>query len=368
MATYGDNYPYGYSVYKDVPPSFLISYRYGDKATEGYGFSKNTGDYWPNPYDYVRPLTVRDSNGQRRLLLLSRDDAKIYWMDTHDGPPGTSMSKVWQDRCDTNGDNGADISPVVKFREDRGSREHYFIEHLKTYLALRPEDESDGYPSGLEVNLDIYKDGAPSTETAGADDITKDGEIVYDRRVIGHRIQTKVTFNRSKLELLGRFHDYVAKDEISAPSDHKPNETTYQASLAGAALWISRGSNLLFDRVGQSTLSGAGSATTGPDGKTNSALTISSTVSLANSAQASGMLLLWHKSGYTVTGVTLTEVSNNGTWYLSYASGSIPANLELGAGDVFDVRLFSSVLDSDTLTYAYNDVINNSGKATLPVW
>jgi len=348
--------------------SFITSYRYGSNMVQGYGFSKNTGNDFPYPYDGVKPLRVLDSNDQPRSLLLCREDAKIYWMDTRDGPPGTGISKVWQDKCDTDGANGTDIAPMVKFREDRGSREHFYIEHLKTYLSLRPESESDGYPSGLEVDLDIYKDGEPTTATASTDDIDTDGEIVYDRRVIAHRIQTKVTLNKAKVALLARWHDYVAKDETSPPANFKPTEATYQGNLSTSLVtWISRGSNLLLDRATGNTLSGAGSATAGPDGKSNSALTISSAVNLANAAQASGTLLLWHKPGYTISGVSLTGVSNNGTWYLSYGT-NIPANVELGVGDVFDVRIFSGSVDSDTRTYAYNDVINNSGKATLPVW
>lgn len=335
---------------------------------QGYGFAENTGDDWPIPEQYCQPLTIIDSNNQRRLILMDRSDQKLYWMDTRDGPPGSNMDKIWQDKADTAGANGTEIAPSVKLGEVRGEREKYFVEHLVSRLSVRPVNAGESLPSGAQVDFNLYKDGEQTTESAGADDIDEDGEIVVDRRVRGHRIQPEIVFNRAEMQLLEYDGDFLVSAETSNPATYKPTAATYQSALMALTKWMSRGSNLLLERVGGSTLAGAGTATTGPDGKSYSALTISTKVELANSIIADGTLLIWHKTGYTIPGVSLTQHSTSGTWILSYANGALPASIELGVGDVFDVRLYSSQIDSDSRGYYFTDVVNDAGRNVMDPW
>lgn len=272
---------------------------------------------------------------------------------------------------------GTDIAPKVRFAEDTGTIERHWIDHISHSIFTRPFPDrasvngydTNGYPNSIAMTDTIYADGNLTTSIESLSSISlPKHEILFDRRVQrAHRLQNEISFNKSEIILVGRIHYYKASDTPDTPVNRRTNERTYQLTLWAPTLWLARGSSLLTDRVSHVLLSGTATAITGPDGITNSAMRITSQVSLANSAQASGMFLIWHKSGYTISGVALTEVSNNGTWYLSYSSAP-PANIILPTGDVYSVRIYSSAVDSTTRTYYYNDVISNYGKSTEPRW
>jgi len=273
---------------------------------------------------------------------------------------------------------GTDPAPKVRFPEDRGEHEHFLIHDIETHLYVRPEDEtnrdatgydSDGYVDDLEFTLNIYEDGNQSTTKASMSDVAKAGEIIANKEAYANRIQYEVTVNKPEVVFLARQHYFQVDDVTRDPDTIKPTEATYEENLqSNWVTWLTRNRTTLRNMVDLTTLSGTATKTTGPDGKSNSAMTISSAVSIANDAQASGYLMLWHKTGYTISGVTLTQYTTSGTWILSYASGSIPANLSLAAGDVFDFRLYSSAIDSDTLSFYSDDIVNNNGKIVLPRW
>lgn len=273
---------------------------------------------------------------------------------------------------------GTDPVPKVKFGEDRGEHEHFFIHDIETHLYVRPEDEtnrdatgydSDGFVDDIEFTLNIYEDGNQSTTKASMSDVTKVGEVIADKEAYANRIQYEVIVNKSEVVFLARQHYFQVDDVTHDPDTIKPTEATYEENLqSNWVTWLTRNRTALRNMVDGTTLDGTATKTTGPDGKSNSAITISAAVSVANAAQASGFLMLWHKTGYTISGVSLTQYATSGSWILSYVSGSIPANLELGVGDVFDFRLYSSAIDSDTLSFYDSDIENNNGNIVLPRW
>lgn len=118
-------------------------------------------------------------------------------------------------------------------------------------------------------------------------------------------------------------------------------------------------------------------ATTGPDGKENSAFVVSDGTykSLGDVVLNNGTLVVWstHTPEISIGGssITFTEFDNDGTWYMYYATGiSYSGALRVSATgsdkSYADIRGYNSTLSNGTLTYLYNDMIQNSGDSTLP--
>jgi PKD repeat protein len=345
--------------------------RVGIKPGQG-GIFEITGAGWPFPEARTGTLLVYDENGQAHALVLDANEGKFVDISTEDTPFDT---KVYKDKVGTDGSGGTDYEPEVYFAPDTGNMEHYRVRLAESHLYTQPVKSDDrgetgfdanGYPTGMTAEMTFFKDGEKINETAKAEDIAlPKGEIRTDREIEGSRIETRVKFNAGKVQLIGREQYFVAGDVPDNPDDRMATEDDYQEELAAPTRWLSRGTGLI-DRATGNELAGAYTAITGPDGNTDSAHRITSAIGLANSAIAAGTILLWRKTGYTISGVSLADVGSVGDWFLSYATGSLPANISLGAGDVFDVRLFSTVITAKCRTYIYDNVNLHGGDNVLP--
>jgi hypothetical protein len=93
-------------------------------------------------------------------------------------------------------------------------------------------------------------------------------------------------------------------------------------------------------------------------------------VTLANSAIAAGTITLWSTTAYAISGISLStygSITISGTtWYLRYLQGVIAASLSLGAGVVFDFRLYNSTISAAALAHYFSDMEINSGRVYLP--
>lgn len=352
----------------------------GLREEQGSGWAEvqdGAGDWiWPSSQDAV--VNWYDENGLEMLIVWDEADGLPYIINSRDGPTNSNLTKYWKDKVDPNvTDSGTEISGSFKRGEDAGTRRHYINGHLESHLHARPVKASDRSASGhdsetgliddLAFGASLYSNGK-IVPGSTIESLPLDSEFVYDREVTGKTLQTEFTFNKSKFRISAIETYYNTQDQALIPSKGNTTEAGYQTEFSLPVSWLSRGSSLLFDRATSLLLTGAASATSGPDGKSNSAMTISTTVEIGNSAISNGTLLLWHESGYTISGVSLTSVTTSGSWELSKATGSLPASIELGAGDVFDFRLYSTVISADAITDYSGDVINNTGKNYLPVW
>jgi PKD repeat protein len=273
---------------------------------------------------------------------------------------------------------GAFPIPKLKRPEDRGEQEHYFLNDVETHIYMSPDDESNrdasgfdsnGYPNDTQITLKAYEDSNVTEAKATALDANRVNEVIFQQDVYANRVQYEVSVNRPEVIFREILHYYRVIDEISDPDSLKQTEGTYDEELATSLLvWLSRNPVALKNLITGATLTGAASKITGPDSKSESAITISSQVDLENAAVSDGTLIIWHKTGYTISGVSLTQYNTIGSWIMSTATGAFAANLILGAGDVFDVRLFTDERSAAELLYYYNDINDNSGNNVLPLW
>jgi PKD repeat protein len=350
--------------------------RFGTNPDTHLGFMEITGEGWPMPEARVGAVLMYDDQEQLHGLVLDAQDGLWYNVTPRNGPAGTGMEKHFKDKVAPDGTGGVDYHPRVHFAPDRGNMEHLFISPGENHFYLRParpekagEEGYDdrGYPEDLQMQAEFYADLNLSVAAAKAEDIAMPKhEVRFDRTIDGNVIETQIEFNQGEVALIGREQMFKAVDRPAGPSEQQTSETAHQAALSDLGVWLSRGTGLT-NRATLATLAGEAGATEGPDGESDSALSITGPVGLANAAVANGTLMLWHKAGYTIAGAALQEVGTTGAWVLSHATGALPANLELGAGDVFDVRLADTgPLSVAARQYYYENITLKGGDKVLP--
>lgn len=351
-------------------------YCYGFNRVQGYGPHERSGSAFPFPEGKVGMVKIVDTNNQPHTLVLDLKTGKFHDITTRDGYSGSGLVKRWKDAVGTDGTGGTDIAPSVTFGEDRGSAERHFVEHKESHVYLRPFDEdnrgesgydSNGYPTGLEVDLSIFKNGEQSTAESSVDDIPATGDIHFDEKVEGHRLYLKATANKGDHLIIGREQVYVQKDRAASPANRKMSNDTYQQAFASPVFWLGYFRGNVINRVTGVTISGVSmTAVTGPDSQ-SSGMQFTSAQGLGTvTVGASGSLLIWTKGTVALTiggdSVSLTAHDTSGDWTLRYAdtvgkSGALVVT-PTGTASVYDIRAFNTAISSAQRTYYYNDIID----------
>ena len=266
----------------------------GMKTTQGGGWSDVTGADWLWPCNQAGVVSAVDVNGYRRLCIWDRNDAIWYVANTKDGPPNSGL--VWRnrDKVDPNvSGSGTHIPGKVKRRQDHGETRHYTMDHIETWVDIKPRKDanidatgydSDGQLTDQEFTARLYQDGS-TTAGAEAIDIPLDREIVFDHKTPARTQQFEVETVTTDWRITGFEHYWSVYDIPQFPkknsNDVKMLETINQESLRTPIFWVSRthrtqGLNRATTRLvtGYANIT---STATGPDGESNSAMVISIT-------------------------------------------------------------------------------------------
>lgn len=361
------------------------SFSFAIDKSQGVMFCENTGHAWPMPECGEGPVMIWDENDHPHSIVFDNNDGKFYDTYMRDGPEGSGIVNYHKDKVDENGDGGTDIIPSVKFGGERGTYEHYFIKLAAFFAFLRCYDDkyrgatgydSNGFPTGLSVNLQVFVDGERSTASREVTDIPITGHVHTDGDVEGHQISAKLIANMGAHKIVGRKIDFVTTDRLAGSG--VMSEDDYQNQCASPVLWFSREPISVNRATG-----GSPSATelakmaecSGPDGRSNSAFQFTEAVTLDTISISGGSIRIWTQSlsslqiGETV--VSLTTLDSIGSWNLQYATG-ITASGEVvvtpsGTGKVFDLMIVSDQLFSEAaLNFYFGNVEKHNGDSVLP--
>jgi len=365
--------------------SLNTSYRFGRTRRHGFGFSKNSGADWVVPYSNMPPILVFDANGQPHNLVLDRTDNLYYDITTRDGPPELSLVQYFKDKVAVAGTGGTAVLPIVEFPRDRGSSGDYFLDHRFLQLGTRPLKESNrdaagfdsnGYPDGLEIDVDLYADGNPTTKSAKAQDISlPKHQILLDQEARNaHRFSTKVTANNSEWKLAWRRNVYKVSDSQDGPQNRSTTERDWQGEFGTPTMRVGYSRGDLIDRATGSAVVETGiTRIEGLDGISNSALQFATALTMPTITLTAGALLVWYQGVIAITiggvAVVLTDHDTSGSWTLGYANALTESGVVLvtptGTGKIFDLQAHSSISE-DARTYYFADSDDNSGKIMLP--
>lgn len=360
------------------------SFQLALNESQGVGFSENTGDDFVFPPAGVPPMMVWDGDKVAHALVFDNNDGNVYDMMTRDGPTDTGLEKIWTDKADINGDNGTDIVPSVKFAEDIGNYEYYWLRAAIIRLFVHAVNDSvkgatgfndEGIPNDLEITLRAYIDGKLSVERSVAD-IPITGDIHFDDMVEGHRIALEFVANMGLHTICGRYAKYILTDKMIGTG--VMSEDDYQEQFATPSMWFSR--DLLYiDRATGSELDSTEQAkitpVAGVDSRSGSAWSFTVALNLPSRSLTGASIILWHQglSSFTINGVPMvfTDYNTSGSWTLSYltsltTSGAIVIN-PTGTCKIFDLRIIDSqILSADAIAYYYDNIVNHSGDVALP--
>lgn len=352
--------------------------------SQGVGFSENTGDDWIFPPAGVPPIMVWDGDNVAHVLAYDNNDGNFYDMMTRDGPTGTGLEKIWTDKADINGDNGTDIEPCVKFAEDIGNYEYYWLRAAIIRLFVHAVNDAvkgttgfneEGIPDALEITLRAYIDGKLTIERSVAD-IPITGDIHFDDMVEGHRIALEFVGNMGLHTICGRYAKYILTDKMIGSG--VMSEDDYQEQFATPSMWFSR--DLLYiDRATGLELDSTEQAkiipVTGVEGRSTSAWSFTEALNLPSRSLSGASIILWHQgmTSLTINGAPMifTDYNTSGLWTLSYltsltTSGEIVINPS-GTCKIFDLRIIDSqILNTEAIAYYYDNIVNHSGDVVLP--
>jgi len=310
------------------------SYKFGIKPTNGIGFSEN-GSTYPMPSTRCGNLKLIDDYGYAHNIVLDTVDKKFYDINIYDGPSGTNQFAVWQDKTNISGVSGLDYTPTVGFGKERGEQERFFVKKVSDKINVKPYRQAyidaDGYdehgfPDGLTFDASIYSDSDPITAKVTAQDIEfPNHEIVYDRVVDNtDTVQAELVANKAPFRIYSKQSNLIVNDKQDSPNNKLSTEDTLQLDLSDPLFWITRTTDLT-DRVSGDTIDIDYSNVSGPDGRSDSALSTTESFTVSGLTNPS-FLTMWHKDGYSISGVSFTEHDTQDDWILSKAS-NIPSTL-----------------------------------------
>jgi len=354
-------------------------FHYGFNDSQGFGWDEVRDGDWVWPASQASVFKLVDDNGKTLLVVMDEASGLPYVINTHEGPANSGMTAQYKDKVDPNvSGSGTDIGTECLLPDHYGEKIGYDIWHEQSRLHTRPVRvenrgasgfDANGLLTGQEFSSTLYADGkavASSTMT----NIPLTSEYVHDRKVKGNTLQQKISTNKSNYRVIRTESIYKVSDVNKMPSIGAMGEAAHEAEFATPVVWLSRGDTLLKNRYDGKTLSGAVTAIRGPDGIDGSAMSITSAVGLENAAISSGTVMLWSKTEYVITGITLvtygTMTESGITWYLRSFSGAIPAALTLVAGAAFDVRVYNTVISAAAMEHYFDNMKNFAGRAYLP--
>lgn len=410
--------------------------RFANKITQGIGWSVFTGAY-PKPETRINTLKIFDANNQIRMLVPNSENGKYVEIGTRNGPAGSGLAQVWKDMVGEYG-GGANIASIVDLKEHLGSHEHYLIEHQESHTYFRPYDEdlqgasgydASGYPTGIAVDVSIYKNGALS-QAAITKNIPKTGDLVFDRKVEANRLKIRIATDRAPWKLVRTEQYYLMKNIAGNTTERRMSEHLYQEAINNnLVFWMSRGGTPLLNRWDGGVVGGSYFATTkGPDGQDGTGLVFSPIGGLNDviSSVLTGdfTIIFWMRNvttpldifeipantvildvtevapgTYTISFSDLADSSSqdlnwNGTDWIAIKITRKDTNLTISANGILlntfpliavtsydrairwmwgesgelgnDLRIYSTAISDDAFAYYYDDFINNNGDSTCP--
>jgi hypothetical protein len=416
----------------DTATTKCLRYGFGKKAGNGWSYYEGTA--FPN---FKRGVQVTDEiQGVQRLVVISASSGKFYWVETFKpfvGAIDVITSNEQMNRVDTDlggysDGNGVEITSTVKFRELTGISETDFLVHDETFHRWRPRVESAGYRSGMSVSTSAYKDGSV-TAFETLTEQPRSGSLKFQKEVAARRVQLGFSVDvgawryvgiESKFRSLDKVKVDVAGDASS--SDSTTSYPQFQAELAANFNhWLTRRDTTIDRATGVSAVAtGAPTLVTGPDGKSESAYSFSSsfyTVSASNAYTADFSLSFFISAAstgvnfFSIAGInpmscqftnattlsfsglgTVTVASIASGWHNFFIKrvgstiyvyqngilkGTINSSASLGGGNlvigaasgaflIHDFRVYGDVKTLNGMLYYYDNILNFNGDMVMP--
>jgi hypothetical protein len=189
--------------------------------------------------------------------------------------------RVWRDRQDEYG--GRDIVSQFHHKADHAVQgQHVASVHQETHDYFKPYDvakagtpgyDANGYPNGMEVIQQVHLNES-EVYAARTVNLPIDGDIVYQERLEGRSIQTRVTIRKAPWWYTGFETDVDTIDKQTRPSQRQMTEGEWMDELGQWPLFhVSRSYRCPLNlATGEAPSGTVDMRVTGPDGMAESAM------------------------------------------------------------------------------------------------
>jgi hypothetical protein len=268
-------------------------FRVAVRSTQGGGVTEYGGEGWLWPdADAGVAVTGRDDAGAAVVLVedartgfLFRIGVAEQWLDKKG-----LIAAGWGQDPQLGGlfveypeIGGCDIEtrvalPVI-------SDGYKWQKHLETHIAMRcwrPEYRrhkaytKDGFKPNHTAGLMIYEDGEQIAEESALQDLNRNGDYAYLKKVDARRIQEVIETTTSAYKISQVVTKVQTSDREALPVDNEPTEVAHQREWRGAAIHLSRNlpcptynraDGMEMDVIPNGGTPGEVGRTTGPTGK-----------------------------------------------------------------------------------------------------
>lgn len=407
----------------------MSCYRMAVRNSQGKGMTKYTGEKWVWPVAYVGARKAFTDANEPVSLICNNRNGRFYQI---------GIPELWVDREDDYG-GGYEIECKLKLKERTApAGEYEEIEHVESHIHIRPFKEtyrdigdydSNGFREDHSITVQIYEDGEPSTASAKLEDISRYGDYIFRKRIEARRLQIEYLFATAAWRIIKTQELYMPINKAAGPLLDYPSESQWQYEYRSADLWISRDRlRPNYNRATGKVLNGSYDVlTTGPDGQSNSAISMAVANDLQDSTLSdltgdftismwigdmaifpgiiyqSGTLIIMITELFGIRSISVDDGINSYIRQLSWISGWVYLVVQRSGNNIkiyedgvsiyfnpmidstiaydgntiisnnailslFDVRRIQRAISSEAIAYYYDQIINN-GKlnAFLPI-
>jgi len=213
-------------------------FRLALRPSQGGGVTEYGGEHWLWPAaDAAAACHGYDPAGNKISLVEDARSGKFYRI---------GVAEVWLDRQDGNG-GGHEIETLAALPVIADA--YKWQKHLETHIAMRcwrseyrgiEGFTADGFGIGHKVNLKIYEDGEQIAEASELQDLNRNGDYAYLKKVEARRIQEVISTTTSCYKISQVVVKVQTSDREALPADNVPVEIDHQKEWRDAVIHLSR--------------------------------------------------------------------------------------------------------------------------------
>jgi len=242
---------------------------------------------------------------------------------------------------------------------------------VPTELLGKADVDGNDYPVGLLIELLMATDDNKGAVSIAQKVKLPKHEVLFDKRVESHYLRLDATFNMAPMQFVGFTRNIQAKDKLDVPNENRQYEGDAQSSISNdMVFWVTRGSNLLLDRVSGNTVTPSVIAPVGgADGIDDSGMsvTVFAIPQLADEVRPF-YVSMWYREDTVIGWIPNPQpIGTYGQWvFIWFEIDS--TGLLFGSGNYFDIRVFDHPPTEDMMDYMLKDVVSNKGNNIMPIW
>lgn len=333
-----------------------------DRSEHGGGWSTFSGERWVWPESQAAIVEVPGPDANR-LVVFDNATGLPFIINPTDGPNGLYPTPYRDMVGHPANPDGWSIATRYTTPAFVGSNLQYRIQHEETYIDMTPI--TGEYLVDMSVSCHLRENDKSIASTLDIN-ITPGREVLFTRKEMADRIQVTVETAESGYRVNAIESSLKTDMKARYASKRESENLDFQTAMMDALWWATRGSYAR-ERITGTPTGMMGTKITGPDGRDESAISLSSDLVIPMQELGGHTLLLWMKKTDPEIGVELTTKD---VWSLRYieSTGFVSVIIPEGSS-VFDIRVFAGPVPGiSEWVEIYANEVEDDGQRFLPLF